>query len=144
MRLREILSKKGRGVVTVTPEQTVLSAMRVLVEHRIGAVPVLDEDGRPCGILSERDVLRIGSRDPALLENLQVREIMTRELIVCGEDTRVHEAMGLMTEHRVRHLPVVGEEGLEGIVSIGDLLKACHQEAAQENLHLRSYIQGVR
>lgn len=142
MKIAEILQSKGHEVVTVDPDRTVLEAMRVLVEHNIGAVVVVAETEEILGILSERDVLRLGAEMPQRLADCAVAEAMTRELIVGVAEDDVHYAMGIMTDNRIRHLPIVGKGGLEGIISIGDLLSACRSEAESENRYLRDYIQG--
>ncbi|MFQ5679732.1 MAG: CBS domain-containing protein [Gemmatimonadota bacterium] len=142
MKIRDILSAKGHGVVTASPRETVLSAMRTLVEHNIGAVVIMEE-GAIVGILSERDVLRLGARSPEALAETSVGEAMTRELVVGVPDDDVHYAMGVMTQNRVRHLPIVHDDRLEGIVSIGDLVNACRKAMEVENRYLRDYIQGA-
>ncbi|UCG75432.1 MAG: CBS domain-containing protein [Gemmatimonadota bacterium] len=141
MRIRDILDQKGHDVVKTTPDGTVLEAMQVLNEHNIGAVVVVEGEAIR-GILSERDVLRLGGGDPALLSSTPVGEAMTRDVIVGFPDDEIHTAMGVMTKNRIRHLPVVADGELLGIVSIGDLVNACWQEAADENRHLKDYIRG--
>lgn len=142
MQLRDILRRKGSDVVTASPDQTVLEAMRILVAHGIGAVVVMEGD-RIRGILSERDVLRLGSRDPSLLSSTPVGEAMTADLVIGVADDDMHYAMNVMTENRIRHLPIVRDGRLDGIVSIGDLVNACRSQAEFENRHLKDYIQGT-
>lgn len=141
MKIRDILRHKGRKVVTASPDRTVLEAMRVLVEHNIGSVVVIRDD-EVVGILTERDVLRLGARDPDLLSSTRVGDAMTTEIVVGLEEDEIAYVMGVMTENRIRHLPVMGEGRLAGIVSIGDLVNACRREAEVENRYLRDYIQG--
>lgn len=141
MRIRDILDVKGRRVVTTSPEGTVLDAMKVLNEHNIGAVIVVEGDSIQ-GILSERDVLRLGASGPERLAKATVRDTMTRDVIVGLLDDEVHDAMGVMTQNRIRHLPIVLDGNLVGIVSIGDLVNASWLQAADENRHLKDYIQG--
>lgn len=142
MTIQQILDKKGTDVVTVAPGDTILSAMRVLVRHRIGAVVVLDGE-RPAGILSERDILRTGAKDPRSLETLRVAEAMTSPVITAVLKDDLDHVMGVMTEHRIRHLPILEEDRLAGIVSIGDVVNACRKRAEGENEYLRQYIQGA-
>jgi CBS domain-containing protein len=142
MRIRDILRSKGETVVTVGPDQPVLSAVRVLSEHRIGAVIVRRGD-ELLGILSERDVLNLAAGDPRRLETAQVGEVMTRELIVGSPEDELNHVMNVMTENRVRHLPIVVDGALEGIVSIGDIVNAVRRSVESENRHLRDYIHGV-
>jgi CBS domain-containing protein len=141
MRIQDILDSKGDRVVTTSPNGNVTDAMGVLNEHNIGAVVVIEGDSIR-GILSERDVLRLGARGPELLSTTTILETMTRDVIVGLPDDEIHEAMGVMTQNRIRHLPIVRDGRLVGIVSIGDLVNACWLEAADENQHLKDYIQG--
>jgi len=139
MTMREILEHKGHEVVTMEGDRTVLEAVRILVRHGIGAVVVAD-GLRPRGILTERDVLRLAAEDPASLAAVQVAAAMTKDLVVAHPDDALHAMMGVMTERRIRHLPVVEEGRLIGIVSIGDLVQACRTLAEDENEQLRHYI----
>ncbi len=141
MRIQDILDSKGDRVVTTSPNGTVTDAMDVLNEHNIGAVVVMEGDSIR-GILSERDVLRLGARGPELLSTTTIPETMTRDVIVGLPEDEVHAAMGVMTQNRIRHLPIVRDGQLVGIVSIGDLVNAAWLEAADENQHLKDYIQG--
>lgn len=141
MRVRDILDVKGRQVVTTSPDGTVLDAMKVLNEHNIGAV-VVTEGESIRGILSERDVLRLGASGPHRLSEASVSDTMTRDVIVGLPDDAVHDAMGVMTKNRIRHLPIVLDGRLVGIVSIGDLVNASWMAAEDENRHLKDYIQG--
>lgn len=141
MKIHDILQRKGRDVVTAGPGQSVLEAMRILVEHNIGSVVVTEAD-EIVGILTERDVLRLGSRDPSLLASTRVRAAMTTDLVIGVGDDDIHYVMNVMTENRIRHLPIVEEGALIGIVSIGDLVNACRREAEVENRYMRDYIRG--
>ncbi len=141
MRIQDILDSQGDRVVTTSPNGTVTDAMDVLNEHNIGAVVVIEGDSIR-GILSERDVLRLGARGPELLSTATIYETMTRDVIVGLPEDEVHAAMGVMTQNRIRHLPIVRDGQLVGIVSIGDLVNAAWLEAADENQHLKDYIQG--
>ncbi len=141
MRIQDILDAKGDRVVTMSTDGTVTDAMDVLNEHNIGAVVVVEGDSIR-GILSERDVLRLGSRGPELLATTTIYETMTRDVIVGLPEDKVHAAMGVMTQNRIRHLPIVRDGRLVGIVSIGDLVNAAWRDAVNENQHLKDYIQG--
>jgi CBS domain-containing protein len=142
MTIQEILRNKGSEVVTTEPACTVLEAMRLLVRHNIGAV-VVAENNEIHGILSERDVLRLAAKDPQQLITRRVAEVMTTSLITAEPKDRLHHVMDLMTRHRVRHLPIIVEQRLAGIVSIGDIVNACRASAEAENDHLRDYIRGT-
>ena len=142
MRIRDILRTKGATVISVGPDQPVLSAVRVLAERRIGAVVVRRGD-ELLGILSERDVLNLAAGDPARLETAPVADVMTTDLIVGRPDDELNHVMNVMTENRIRHLPIVVDGALEGIVSIGDIVNAVRRSVESENRHLKDYIHGV-
>jgi CBS domain-containing protein len=140
MKVENILQSKGMTVHTVSTHAPISEAVRILNEHRIGAVVVLADNGAVAGILSERDIVRHLGDDPARLLTRAVREIMTSEVITCGQDTAVAELMEQMTKFRIRHIPVVDGGELVGIVSIGDVVKRKIEETEQEALALREYI----
>lgn len=134
MEVREILDEKGRQVVTVRPGETVRRAARLFVSHGLGVLPVV-EDGRLRGILSERDALRVATNEERRWAVTRVSEAMTREVFVAAEGDPVEHVMDLMTEKRVRHVPVVEDGELRGLVSIGDVVKAVRGKSAES----RSY-----
>lgn len=138
--LDDILEKKGRTVHTIGPDRTVHDVLHVLSQHRVGALLVVEEGGRLLGIVSERDVLLELNARPTEVDERRVADIMTRELIVGLPTDPVSYAMAVMTERRIRHLPVVVDGAVRGIVSIGDLVKAQLDETAWENLLLHKYI----
>jgi CBS domain-containing protein len=111
------------------------------VRHNIGGLVVTDGPA-PVGIISERDILRLTAQGPERLADLRVGDVMTRDLVVAAPDHELRGAMAVMTERRIRHLPVVREGRLVGIVSIGDLVNASLSIVQDENQHLRQYIQG--
>jgi CBS domain-containing protein len=142
MKVRDILKVKGSQVYTIGPDQTVLDAVAILMQHRIGALLVRDGAGTVSGIISERDVLRECLHRSADLGRIAVREVMTRDLVVCVPDDDVDYAMGIVTKNRVRHLPIMDDDGVAGIIYIGDLVKAGLEEAEYENRYLKEYIQS--
>ncbi len=142
MKIEEILRHKGHDVVTITESRSVLDAARALVDHNIGGV-VVTEDKRPIGILTERDILRVTARSPGELDSIRVGAVMTRDLITAKPEDRLTQVMDVMTENKVRHLPVLEGDRLIGIVSIGDLVNACRIVAEEENSQLRQYIHGA-
>ena len=123
MQISTILAKKGSAVFTIKPDQTVREAVALLVDKRIGAVVVVDETGRPVGIVSERDVVRELAKNENVL-NEPVSRVMTSDVIIArpGDDTKA--VSKTMTVKRFRHLPVMDHHELVGIVSIGDVVKA--------------------
>ncbi len=122
MKVRNILATKRGRVITIAPEETVRRAVALLVEHRIGAVVVADAAGQLVGILSERDVMRAAAEDEGVFGR-PVEGIMTREVIVGMSQDDVLAVAHTMLEKRFRHLPIVDEGRLIGIISIGDVLK---------------------
>jgi CBS domain-containing protein len=138
-RVATILQGKGRDVFTVRPEASIASLVRTLAERRIGAVPVVDEAGKLIGIVSERDVVRALASDPVALER-PIGSVMTREVKTCTPDDAVIGMMEVMTRGRMRHLPVLENDRLIGIISIGDVVKQRLDEAQFELDALRSYI----
>jgi CBS domain-containing protein len=123
MNIGAVLASKGIQVVTVRPTQTLREAVLLLAEHNIGAVVVMEENARPSGILSERDIVRTLVRAEAVLD-WPVSRIMTRDVIVGTPEDDVLTVGHTMIERRIRHLPVMERGRLVGIVSIGDILKA--------------------
>jgi len=141
MKVSDILRSKGSAVTTIRPDRTVAEAIRLLVEHRIGAV-VVTEGNTVCGILSERDVLRLTDRDPLRLHALLVADAMTRDLVIGEPDDDIDYVMEILTKNRVRHLPIVVDGRLTGILSIGDVVNALRSGLEAENRYLRDYVQG--
>jgi CBS domain-containing protein len=140
MQVENILQSKGMTVHTVTTHAPISDAVRILNEHRIGAVVVLSDTGAVAGILSERDIVRHLGDDPAKLLKRAVREIMTTSVITCERQTAIAELMEQMTRFRIRHIPIVEGGELVGIVSIGDVVKRKIEETEQEAMALREYI----
>ena len=141
MIVKNILAGKGGDVVTIEPIANLATAVKLLAEHRIGAVVVLGADRRISGILSERDIVSaLAERGPTAL-NEPVSQVMTREVKTCSEDDAVESLMDQMTTGRFRHLPVVKEGKVIGIVSIGDVVKSRVEEIDHETKALRDYIQ---
>lgn len=142
MKIEEILRTKGHHVVTVAASQSVLDAVQILVDRNIGGLVVAEGD-RPIGMITERDILRLTARASADLSSILVGSVMTRDMITATPQDELKTMMDVMTEHRIRHLPVLDDGRLAGIISIGDLVNACRVSAEEENSQLRQYIQGV-
>ncbi len=139
MHVSTILARKGRDVVTLGPNATVGQAVTLLAENKIGVL-VISTDGRSIrGILSERDIVRAMAEHSAIAE-LPVSDLMTRDVVTCKPHDTLAELMSLMTERRIRHLPVVEGDRLAGIVSIGDVVKFRLAEIEDEAEALRLYV----
>jgi len=143
MNVETILRTKGRAVETIRPGETVGAAIDMLVSRNIGAL-VASEDGEKVeGIISERDIIHALTRHGPHLLSLSVSEVMTRPVVTCDPAESVGELMAEMTSRRIRHLPVVQDGRLCGIVSIGDLVKNRLDEIEYEASSLRSFIAGA-
>lgn len=142
MTITAILQGKGREVTQVRSSDTVHAVVRLLSEKRIGCVPVVD-DGQVVGIFSERDLVHLIAREGAAVLERPVRDVMTSPAITTDDKTPVIHCLSLMTKKRVRHLPVVVNGALLGIVSIGDLVKFRIDSIESEAAALRDYIQSA-
>lgn len=139
MRIADVLRHKGSTVRTVAPELPVSELLATLAEYNVGAVVVLDGD-RVAGIVSERDVVRrLHDRGAALLDR-PVAEIMTTDVVTCGPQDTVDSLTVLMTERRIRHVPVLADGRLAGLVSIGDVVKSRIDQLEQGQEQLEAYI----
>ena len=142
MSIAGILSSKGASVIHVAPLEPIAGVTRILGERNIGAVMVMDE-GTPLGILSERDIVRALARHGAAALDLVASALMTKVLWTIAPDADIGDAMRIMTDQRVRHLPVVEDGRLVGVVSIGDVVKARFGQQAHEVESLRAYVGGM-
>ncbi len=142
MKIRDLLNEKGYEVVTVPPSFPVQDAMRLLVEHNIGSVVVAQEKVVE-GILTERDILRLATEDSVAMASMKVEDVMTKEVVVALLDDSVDYVMEIMTKNRIRHLPIVDQGWMQGILSIGDVVNALRKKVEVENNYMRDYIRGV-
>lgn len=140
MRVDGVLQGKGSEVATIGPEQTLLSAVGELGRRRIGALVVIAGDGSVAGIVSERDIVAAISREGAAVLEWAVCDVMTADVITCSTTDTMEQLMSAMTEQHIRHLPVVSEGALVGIVSIGDVVKRRVAEIQDEATALGDYI----
>lgn len=153
MLIRDIINEKGRSVVTIGVEQTINDAIRRLNHHRIGALVVTGENDEIAGIITERDILMVcgdqcgRQTEPPVADQpgcpTLVADAMTSELVIGVMDDDLNYAMGIMTKNRIRHLPVLDNGCLAGIISIGDLVNAHFEEKVLENRTLKEYIHGI-
>lgn len=142
MLIGQILAGKGSDIVTTAPDATVAEVAGLLKRRRIGAVVVTEADGRLCGIISERDLARGLADHGARLLDMRVRDLMTEEVVTCAPGDSLEHLMQTMTEGRFRHLPVVKDGQMVGIISIGDVVKYRLQELEAETHLLHDYIAG--
>ena len=141
MTVKTILSNKGSNVTTTEPAATLESGMRILAEHGIGALVVLGADQRVIGVLSERDIVRALAERGAGALTEPLARVMTRKISTCTQSDAVNSIMEQMTADKFRHVPVVEEERLVGIVSIGDVVKHTLMGMKLESEALHDYIQ---
>ena len=142
-RVREILDRKPGAVHTIPAETSVYEAVQRMVEQNIGSVVVM-EDGEVAGIFTERDHLRRVTLAEKPLRRTPVRDVMTAKLVIVDCDTSIEDCMALMTRERIRHLPVMKDGELAGVISIGDLVKYVSDERDVEVRYLTGYIRGER
>jgi len=142
MIIERILAEKGREVITIEPHRTLADTARLLDEKRVRAVVVSDADHPVLGIISERDIARAVAQRGAAALNEPVSQHMTAKVITCTRSCTVRELMERMTDHRVRHVPVVEDGRLSGIISIGDLVKHRVAELEAEDQVLHDYSAG--
>jgi CBS domain-containing protein len=140
MSVAQILSTKSREVTTAKSQDTVRSVAQTLASKRIGAVVIVHDAGRIEGIISERDVVRCIALDGSEALNLKVSSVMTAKVKTCSEADSESELMAMMTENRIRHLPVVHNGKLTGMISIGDLVKFRIEAIEREAADMKAYI----
>jgi len=140
MTVKAILEQKGHEVVTLGPNGKLVDAIQMLYDNRIGALVITNGDRKIVGILSERDVVHCLAKEGAAALERTVREVMTPKVNICNENHTVNEIMGIMTQGRFRHLPVEKNGYLDGIISIGDVVKKRIEEVEREAEDIRTYI----
>jgi CBS domain-containing protein len=141
MNVSIILAGKGREVVTIEPNASLADAVQLLATKRIGAALILGADRRIAGIISERDIVRALAARGAAVLNEPVSQTMTRRVEICNESESVANIMERMTTGKFRHMPVVDQGRLVGVVSIGDIVKHRVQEMERDSVAMRDYIQ---
>ena len=140
MNVASILQSKGNDVVTARPERKVAYVVEKLKGKGIGALVISEDHRTVLGIISERDILRGLAEHGADVLDMQISDLMTRDVITCGPDTGIDELMGVMTGNRIRHIPVVEDGALSGIVTIGDVVKSRLEQIENDAQAMREYI----
>lgn len=145
MHVAAVLKRKGADVVTVRPGDSIGDVARTLTRHRIGAVVVMEENGSalPCGIVSERDIVRAIAADGAAALDRPASDLMTRQLVTATPADTVAHVMTVMTERRIRHVPIIEDERMVGVISIGDVVKTRLDETEMEVESLRDFVAGI-
>ncbi len=142
MLVEEVLKAKGRDIITMPQNASVAEAARLLKEKRIGAVVISDDGARVLGILSERDIVHALAEFAAAALEMRVSELMTQDVVTCAPGDSIVGLMARMSERRIRHLPVVKDGVLDGMVSIGDVVKSRIDEIEFEASAMRDFITG--
>lgn len=142
MFVKDLLKNKNRGVITATPSMTIIKAMDLLISNQISCLPVIGESGELKGIVSDRDIFRAVHKDKVGFKNLKVGDIMTADVMIGVPEDDIQYIGGVMTQNRIRHVPIVEEKNLVGLISVGDVVKAHMDEVEVENRYLKAYITG--
>lgn len=142
MKVKDILATKGSGVVTCNPDNTLKEALGIFAGNKVGSLLVVNAEGNIQGIVAPRDILLSVLHDMDKINDLQVKDIMTSELIVATPDDTIVYIENIMTENRIRHIPILEDGKLQGIVSIGDVVNAQKETVTVENRYLKDYIVG--
>lgn len=140
MKVKDILAVKGSRVVTIEKSTLVLDAMSIFSANRVGSLLVVDKDETILGIIAARDVLMAVLNHLDKIKTITVESVMTTNLIIGTEDDSIDYIQAIMTENRIRHVPIVEGRKLKGLVSIGDVVKALMKEKDVENRYLKDYI----
>ncbi|PIQ85043.1 MAG: hypothetical protein COV74_10620 [Candidatus Omnitrophica bacterium CG11_big_fil_rev_8_21_14_0_20_45_26] len=142
MKVSEILAVKGSKVWSVKANTTIHDAVRVLVSQKIGALLVLDDKNDIIGILTERDIMRACYEYGTALTSTLVEKVMTARVMIATPDDDLDYAMNMMTQNRIRHIPVMDKDKLQGMISIGDVVKALLRESQVQIRYLKDYLHG--
>lgn len=142
MKVADLLKTKGQNVITITPDRSIFEAIKMLTENKISSLVVFDDNNKLIGIITERDIIRAMTENYEALKSQKVADLMSTNLIVAIPDDEIEYVKGIMTQNRIRHLPIVTKEGLAGIISIGDVVKFQLQEIKVQNRYLEDYVSG--
>lgn len=141
MKIRDILGE-DRSVITISFQEKVGAALNMLMDKKISSLPVLDENGKVMGIISERDILRELHKDANCLENRYVGDAMTKDILIGLIDDDLDYIMNIMSRNNIRHMPIMSKQSLSGIISIRDVVKGLMHQVKAENRYLKDYIEG--
>jgi CBS domain-containing protein len=142
MKAKDIIGTKGSRVVTCHEDNSLLEALAIFSANKVGSLLVVDSHDKIQGIIAPRDILLVVLNDLDKIRDLKVKEIMSTNLIVATIDDDVEYLQAIMTENRIRHIPILEGSALKGIISIGDVVKAQVVEKEVENRYLKDYIEG--
>lgn len=140
MNVASILRGKGSDIITANTDDEVSVICKILSEHKIGAILVMDQEKKLAGVISERDIVRALSESGNSCLICKAKDLMTSKVISCSPTDTIDEVMSLMTEKRIRHLPVIDDGNLTGFISIGDVVKSRMDQVEREAEAMRDYI----
>lgn len=143
MKVKDILKYKGPEVFTIGEEKTLRDVVRILAANRIGVLLVLSSEGKITGIISERDIVRTLDSNPHNWYEVKVKDVMTHQVLVVEPEDELDYVEQIMTQNRCRHVPIIQNKVLVGLISIGDVVKALSNETNVENKYLKDYISGA-
>jgi CBS domain-containing protein len=143
MKAKDILKIKGPEVITILEDKNLFSALELLVNNKVGALLVLNNNAGISGIISERDIVRIVRDNPDNFKDITVKSVMTKDVVIVEAEDDMDYVETIMTQRRIRHLPVVNSKVLVGIISIGDIVKAQLSHSRFEIKYMREYITGA-
>ncbi len=143
MKVSDLLKKKGSGVYTIESHSTMNETLKYMLDNKVGSLVVIDSVHSPIGIITERDILRIvQTRAGEEWRKMAVSEFMTKDILIGVPSDDIDYIMAMMTENRFRHVPIMSEAKLVGLISIGDIVKSMLKDIKMENRHLEDYIAG--
>ena len=142
MKAREILAEKGSRVITIHKKNLLVDVMSYFLVNRVGSLVVVDKHDKILGIVAPVDVLKALHKDPHNISNMMVQEVMSGEVIVAGPDEDIESLMAIMTENRIRHIPILDDGKMVGLVSIGDVVKAQSTVHEVQINYLKDYMEG--
>jgi CBS domain-containing protein len=142
MKVKDIIKKKGKKVITIAPEKTLYDAAKLLTEKQIGSLVVVDQKKNVMGIVTERDIVHKLAENHLSTKKTRIKDLMPRKLLIATLEDETDYINNVITTNRVRHLPVLQDNKLVGIISIGDILKESFEQCRVENKYLNDYITG--
>lgn len=142
MKVKEMLKNKQREIITVEPSTGILTGMELLIKNKISCLPVLEASGKLVGIVSDKDIFKAIYENQDSFRSFTVDDLMTTDLIVGVADDDIDYIGGVMTNNRIRHIPIVERDKLVGLVSVGDVVKAEIKDMEIENRYLKLYMEG--
>jgi len=143
MRVKTLLKRKPRDVITITPQATIDDAMDMLITNKIGCLPVVSESGKLSGIISDKDIFKKVHETKGKYHGLKVADVMTTDVIVGIPDDQIDYIAGMMDKNWIRHVPIIDGDNMIGLVSLRDIIKSTTKRKELENRYLNLYMEGM-